>query len=168
MTSFRELFSTLRRDSTRGSDPHQDSTPGCAAPSTFLRSSTLCSASCLPALFHAGTPLGLRVFRAFPSTTAARSSSLHAALHAVSLTHPKVYEPQLRGIAQSLSPYPHLARFRRQPGRCSLDLSPSRSSPTSLGVLLPVASSHGLSHCSLTAAMPALQSFKDRRVAAPT
>lgn len=64
------------------------------------------------------------------------------------LTSTSACELQLRGFEQLVSPYPYLAWFRRQPDRYSRDLFPSRSSPTSLGVLLPDASSHGLSHAS--------------------
>jgi hypothetical protein len=60
-------------------------------------------------LIQAGTPLGLSVFRAFPSETTARNSSLRALLHAFhSLTllwkqaSSSELEPRLRGCEPSL------------------------------------------------------------------
>jgi len=60
------------------------------------RSSTLYSASWLPTLLQAGTPLGLRAFRAFPPPNATHDSSPQAALHAV---YPEPHRSDARAAA---------------------------------------------------------------------
>lgn len=94
--------------------------------------------------FHAGTSLDLRAYRAFPSATTTRSSSLRAPLHAFhSLTllrkqaSSSELEPRLRGCEPSQSPYPSRMLLHTRKDRCSLDLTPSRFFPYRLASMLP-------------------------------
>ena len=68
--SSHEVFASLQRLSSPGSDLHQASTPGCAASSGFLNLLTLYSARTLSTLFHAESALGFRAFRGFPRLVA--------------------------------------------------------------------------------------------------
>jgi hypothetical protein len=69
--------------------------------------STLYSAPCLPTVFQAGTPLGLRVFKAFPFATATRDSSPRASLHALSLEPPSRSKLPLLNSSRSFEGLSH-------------------------------------------------------------
>jgi hypothetical protein len=104
-------LSALRRLQRVAATHTRVASPGCAAPSGFLNLLTLCSAAHLPALFRAGSALGLLVFRGVPSPVA--GASLNATFPPCCLPRARSVEPksvvvspasQLRGFAQPESP----------------------------------------------------------------
>jgi hypothetical protein len=128
LSTFRELFSTLRRDSTQGSDLRQRFHPlTVQRPQPFSGSRRVAPLHAYPPCFMRERPWVLKSSKRFPHRPPHKTHRLALSSMLFLLRLQASSDRSSEEFSLSVSPYPTPARFRREAGRCSLDLIPSRS-----------------------------------------